>query len=352
MGKDAPEAPQAPDPAEVARAQAAANIRTAREQARLAMTGQTTPLGSLQYVADPTSPSGYRAVTEYSPEQLALLRQQQELTSQFGDIAGQQFGIYGEQLGRVNDTISSPFDLSAARGTEISDIQRTFLDPQWEQQRSQLEADLLNRGIRPGSEAYETQMRQFSQQKDDAYNKMFLDAWGLANNAALTERNIPLTDLAAVSGMSVPGQPAAPQFASTPAPGVAPTDVTGATYQSYQGNVNNYNQQMAQQNAQMGGLFGLGSSLLGGWAQSGFPGAAAGLAMLSDRRTKTNVRKIGDDPRGWGVFLFEYALDGLKELGQQIGYMADEVEKVRPEVVFTDPISGLKGINYGALAIR
>lgn len=334
MGKDAPEAP---DPAKVAAAQKEANIATAREQARLAMTGQVTPFGSVQYVKDPTSPSGYRAITELSPEQQALLMQSQDLQAQYG-------GLAGEQLGRVGDVMADPFDLTAARGTEISDIQRTFLDPQWDQRRSALEADMLNRGIRPGSEQYEIQMRQFEQQRDDAYNTMFLDAWQLANNAALTERNLPLADLAA---LGIGGQPqgvAPVGGAPTPSPGVAPTDVIGPTYQSYNAEVQQYNNQM-------GGLFGLGSSLLGGWAQAGFPGATAAIGMLSDRRTKTKVKRIGDDPRGWGVYVFQYLLDGLKELGWQIGFMADEVERKRPGAVRTDPETGLKLVDYDALAL-
>lgn len=334
MGKDAPEAP---DPAKVAAAQKEANIATAREQARLAMTGQVTPFGSVQYVKDPTSPSGYRAITELSPEQQALLMQSQDLQAQYG-------GLAGEQLGRVGDVMADPFDLTAARGTEISDIQRTFLDPQWDQRRSALEADMLNRGIRPGSEQYEIQMRQFEQQRDDAYNTMFLDAWQLANNAALTERNLPLADLAA---LGIGGQPqgvAPVGGAPTPSPGVAPTDVIGPTYQSYNAEVQQYNNQM-------GGLFGLGSSLLGGWAQAGFPGATAAIGMLSDRRTKTKVKRIGDDPRGWGVYVFQYLLDGLKELGWRIGFMADEVERKRPDAVKTDPETGLKLVDYDALAL-
>lgn len=334
MGKSAP---KAPDPYAVAQAQTESNIQTAQEQARLAMTGQVTPYGSVQYVADPSSPSGYRAVSELSPEQQALLAQGQDLQAQYGGLAGQQ-------LGRVSDTMASPFDLSAARGTEISDIQKTFLDPQWQQQEQSLQAQLLNQGIRPGSEQYENAMRQFGQQRDDSYNKMFLDAWGQANQAALTQRNIPLTDLAA---LGIGGQPQGAQpigGAPTPSPGVAATDVEGPIYQNYQSQMNAYN-------SQMGGLFGLGSSLLGGWAKSGFPGAASAIGMLSDRRVKTNIKKIGDDPRGWGSYIFHYALDGFKELGWQIGFMADEVEKVRPDAVFTDPITGLKSVNYDALAL-
>ena len=56
MGK--PDAPKAPDPYKVADAQLQTNIGSAKAQQQLAMNGQVTPYGSVNYVLDPTSPSG------------------------------------------------------------------------------------------------------------------------------------------------------------------------------------------------------------------------------------------------------------------------------------------------------
>jgi len=331
FGKDAPEAP---DPYAVGAAQSKTNIDTAREQARLAMTGQSTPWGSVQYMKDPTSPSGYRAVTNLSPEQQALLGQQQDLQALFGDVKGQQFG-------RVSDTIADPFDMSAGRATEISDIHRTFLDPMWNQKSEELDATLMARGIRPGSEAYEREKAMFSDQRASAYDRMFLDAYGTANNAALTERNMPLQDWAMISGAQ--GQPTVgmPQTVGTPTPGVAPTDLTSGVYQSY-------GIQQGANNAAMSGLYGLGSAALSGWASAGFPGGAAILGALSDRRLKTKIKRIDDDPRGWGVYEFEYhPAMGIE--GRFVGFMVDEIEPVRPDAI-VDHGNGVKGINYEALA--
>lgn len=328
-----PEQPDQPNPYEVARAQSDANIRTAKEQAKLGMTGQNTPWGSIQYVTDPNSPSGYRAVTNLTPEQQALFEQGQGIQGQFGDILS-------DQIGRVGETIGGPFDLNAARGNEIADIQRTFLDPQWSERRAAMEADLTNRGIRMGSPAFTSAMRDFEDQRSGAYDRMFLDAYSTANNAALTERNLPLADLAAIRG-TAPTQVGMPQFGNTPQPGVAPTDVTGTV-------MNAYNTAMGSYNAGMGGLYGMGSAALGGWAQAGFPGIGAAIGMLSDRRVKTNVRHVEDDPRGWGVYEFEY----IKEVGAPgkfIGFMVDEVEPSRPDAIIEHP-SGFKMINYEALA--
>lgn len=75
-----------------------------------------------------------------------------------------------------------------------------------------------------------------------------------AISEAIQERQVPLNELAALlSGVQVQG----PSFVNTPQTGVAGTDITGPIMQQYQ-------QQMAQRNAMMGGLFGLGGAALAG----------------------------------------------------------------------------------------
>lgn len=319
--------PSPPDPYAVSAAQTQSNVATAQEQAKLGMTSQTTPYGSIQYVVDATSPSGYRAVTTLSPEMQAL--------------TGQGQSVEAAALGNVGNTISQPFDLSAAAGSNISDMQRTFLDPQWQQQQSQLETQMANQGIQPGSQAYQLAMTQFNNQKDNAYNSMYLNAYQTANQDALTQRNIPLTDYQTLSGVA---NEQSPQLQTTPSPGVAATDVSGNVNSAYQ-------QQVAQSNAAMGGLFGLGSAALGGWAQSGGLGTAAtALMAMSDVRSKTDIVKIGEDPRGWNVYQFRYKGAEKTPDTWQVGYMAQEVEKHRPDAVITSPSTGIKFVDYGRLA--
>lgn len=311
MGKSTP---KAPDPYKVASAQTASNKETAQEQARLAMTGQTSDFGSINYVSDPNSPSGYRAVSTLSPEDQALLAQERDLKANLGNTTN-------TALNNVSGAISQPFDLNAARGTQISDIQKTFLDPQWEQQRAGLESQLLNKGIRPGSEQYDIAMRQYGQQKDDSYNKMFLDAFNTANNAALTERNLPMQDYATLMGTLAPVNPSQPTV-STPSPGVAPTDIGSYIY-------NSYNAQNANANAQRGGLYGLAGTL----------GSAA--IGLSDRSMKRDVEQIGVHPNGLNIYEFSYLGN---DPTRHVGFMADEVRKVHPEAVIS--INGLDYVNY------
>ena len=82
------------------------------------------------------------------------------------------------------------------------------------------------------------------------------------------------------------------------------------------------------------GKTGLIQSFLGG----GGGGALAGL--LSDRRGKRNVVKIGSMPSGLNIYEFEY----VGEKGMHTGLMADEVEEVFPDAVTT--IRGVKYVDY------
>ena len=88
----------------------------------------------------------------------------------------------------------------------------------------------------------------------------------------------------------------------------------------------------AQQNAMMQGLFSLG-----------------GAALMSDIRTKENIKQLGVLPSGLGVYEFEYKPEfkAFGGKGKHIGVMAQEVELVQPNAVIE--INGYKVVNYGAL---
>lgn len=88
----------------------------------------------------------------------------------------------------------------------------------------------------------------------------------------------------------------------------------------------------------------LGASQLG-QNQSGNPwmsalGSVASIAgpilaaSLSDRRAKTDIKKVGTDDKGLNLYSFAYK--GPKH----VGYMADEVKERFPEHVAKDPASG------------
>jgi hypothetical protein len=243
---------------QTAQAQAGLNQATATTQYQLGATNQVTPYGNLTYNQTGTWANGtpqFTATTTLSPEQQRLYDAATKAQGQFGDIAN-------AQLGRVADVYSTPWDFGAEQASNITDMQRTFLDPQWDRQREGLETQLTARGLAPGGEAWGKQFEDFGEARDNAYNRMYLDAYRTAGDMALRERNQPLTELTSMLGMT---QPQTPQFQTTPQPGVAPTDYSGLVQQ-------NYAQKMGQYNAMMGALFSIPSAVAGGWARGGFPG--------------------------------------------------------------------------------
>ena len=92
--------------------------------------------------------------------------------------------------------------------------------------------------------------------------------------------------------------------------------------------MNAYNQQQQNKNSMMGGLMGMGGTL----------GAAK---ILSDRRLKTNIKRIGQMANGLFIYLYNYIWGG----DTQIGVMADEVKRIMPHAVITLP-SGYDAVNY------
>lgn len=320
-----PSPPSAPDPTETAKAQGQMNKETAIAQYGLNATNQVTPYGTLSYEQTGKWEDGtprFTATTALSPEQQKLY----ELGTQTQQNLG-QLGV--DQSAKVTDILNSPFDLNSAISTQQGDIATKLLDPVWKQREDALAVKLANQGISPGSEAYTTALRDFGMQRDNAYNSALLTGRGQAATEALTQRNQPLNEITALMGGS---QVAQPNFASTPQTSIQPPDYQGAVAQNYAGQLSNYNQKIGQQNAMMGGLFGLAAAPLGGWAYGGF--------KTSDRRLKKDIRRVGKADNGLPIYLFRYKGDDEIHLG----LMAQDVEKVRPEAVTT--ISGYKAVHY------
>jgi hypothetical protein len=105
----------------------------------------------------------------------------------------------------------------------------------------------------------------------------------------------------------------------------------------------------------VGGLFnGYGTQTgqqPGGWL-NGLLGAGASLGsaaiMASDRRLKTNIRKIGEASDGLGIFEWNWKAD--PEGPTVRGVIADEVEKLRPWAFMKGFVCGVyDGVNYASV---
>lgn len=335
--KDSPSPPPAPDYTGAAQATAAGNEQAARVAAKANRVSQYTPYGNIVYSQpNPSDQDIWQANVTLSPAQQQLLDKQNQMSNTLADV-GQQGVQY------VQGMLNKPFDTSALPKQQINagqtaqDALMSRLNPQFDRQQASLQQQLANQGIGQGTQAYENAMDEFNRSKNDAYTQAALQGMGIGQQArqqALQEqaylRNEPINTLNAVrtgSQVTNPSFVGVPQQATTAGP-----DIMGATQAGYNANLANYNSQQAGNNAMMGGLFSLGGAALGA--------SKVPWWMTSDRRLKSNIVRIGTHDKH-GIGIYSYIKDGNNE----IGVMADEVEKVIPHAVRINS-DGYKEVNY------
>jgi hypothetical protein len=338
---DSPQAPAAPDPAATATAQGNMNQNTATTQQLLNMTNQVTPDGSLTY-----SQTGSNTFTgadgkTYTVPQFTATQSLSETGQKLYDLTNQSklnLGNAGVTASKkIGDILGTNVNLSNdAVEARLMDLGTKRLQPQFARDDASMRATLMNSGIRPGSDAWNTEMTRLSQSKNDALNQLLLSGHSTAVNDILTERNQPLNEISALMSGSQVGQPS---YTNTPQTQVAGVDYAGMVQNNYNAQNQQYQSKLQQQNAMMGGLFGLGGTL-GGQAIKTFGPAM----MVSDRRLKSDIERIGTTEHG--LPLYEYTLFG----DRQRGVMADEVRQIMPEAVVRYP-DGFDRVNYTMLGL-
>lgn len=359
MGK--PSAPTPPDLAAAAQQQGMANVNAALATNYLNQPNQIGPNGSMKFEYDRTQghtlPDGTfipqtTATTVLSPEQQRLYDQNANISGSLNDVALRGINYVGTQA-------DTPFNLGnlpeAGRAPDLNDFNRSRdtvtnalmsrLQPSIDRDQSALDTKLSNQGINLGSKAFQTAQDLQGQRVNDARQQALLAGTnqantqfgqGLAssqfNNQARSQslqeqdylRSQPLNLL---NALRTGNQVSMPQFGNVAAgANVAAAPIYAAANDGYQGQMQAYNAQSAQFGSMLSGLGSIGGAAI----------------MGSDRRLKTAIRKIGER-FGLGLYFFEY----LTQPGiRQIGYMADEVQKLYPEAVSRDRL-GFMQVNYG-----
>lgn len=401
--------PDPPDPYRVADAQMRLNRDTASWNAALGRQNSYTPLGSNTFTYTGTDPvTGapmYDQRVELSPEQQRLYDQQTGQQYDIGQIGstliGQANRAYGQPMntgglpslrGDANLTrnistgglpgLPGANDLEGFRNQQsdaLYDRNTAYLDQQYTKDEDALRARLANQGVTEGSEAFRGAMDDFGRGREMAYRqarnesiagggaeaeRMFgigssargqmygeaLSGANFGNQAALSEaglsndarqqgmsemfalRNQPINELNAVRSMS---EAQMPQFgAGGMGGGAQAPDFMGAVQNQYQGQLDQANASNANRNARNSA-----------YTQAGTTALLAYLAYLSDERVKDDHGVVGKTKDGIPLHLFNYKGSDKKE----VGVMAQEAEKKRPDAVKTGP-DGLKRVNYFALA--
>jgi hypothetical protein len=325
MGK---KSSSAPDPYATAAAQTQSNQQTAAYNAALNRTDQITPYGSSIYTqkgVDSTGAPIWSNTISLTPLAQSQLDNQLKQNDQLSDLG---FTLADQ----AKQQISTPYTDGATSGDAAADAyyarQQTYLDPQWNQQQSNLDAKLANQGVVQGSDAYNRAQDNLARQRTQAYDVAQEGAIqqgqsqqqiALANQSTL--KTSALNQLNALrSGTQIQN----PSFSAAPSSTAATTDISGDIYKSAQLNASNSNNFM-------NGLFSLGSAAI----------------MASDRRLKRGIRRAGLTPvMRLPVYEFAYAWAPDERV---VGVMADEVARIAPHAVLRHP-SGYRMVDYRMVA--
>jgi hypothetical protein len=162
------------------------------------------------------------------------------------------------------------------------------LEPSLARARTSAETNLVNQGLRPGTEAYDNAIRSLGEQETDQRTQAVLQGINLdtAANAqgynqalqsgqfgntaqqqalaqAIQGRQMPLNEITALmSGSQIQN----PQFGAYQGANVAPAPTFAATQAQGAFDANAYNQRVATQNANTAGLYSLGGQAVRAFA--------------------------------------------------------------------------------------
>lgn len=452
--------PSPPSPEETAAAQSGMNRDTAITQQMLNMTNQVGPNGTLTYeqtgegkfidsqgkeVITPT----YTAYTKLSDEQQALKDQTDAASLNLGQIANTQSdflknylddpldtsgvpdvkseigGAYSSGFspeigngystsirrdigGSYSDTIGNGYQTDYAGADDFSADRQRVVDaikaraaPDMEAQSRNLETQLIGRGLRPGTAAWDSEMDRLQRgvndfnlaadlaggQEQTRLVNMSRDAAGFTNNALTNRMQLENSAALTAADFDRTGQLASNDAALTAANyganAQAATNAATLTQSNFENNARTQALQelyarrnqpineigallsgaqvqspqfVSTPNASVAGVDYTGlvnqkyqAELQSSQAQMGglFGLLGAGVTAFSDRRLKKNIRLIGRMNNGLGVYQYHYIWD-LPIQEKRVGVMADEVRRVNPEAVVVNE-NGFDMVDYSMI---
>ena len=315
------------------------NTDAATQSQQGSMLNQSNPYGSLTYTADPNSPGGYSANLQYSPQIQALFNQGTQNAGTMGGavpsftnaatgtlgyapsqyaqaagVGGASNAMLGTGMGEIaSGNYGSGNNINgqtAALTNQLMGNELQSLKPTFDMQSNWQNADLQNRGIMPGTEAYNNARYQTNLAQGNTMAGFLAQAEPQAYQQAVTGYSLPATIGESLinsgnamgqlgQGYSTTGYGANQSatglmggaatglqgnqsmtpglnntLTQTPSLNIQPANVVGATQAYDTASLQAYQAKMAQQNAIWGALGSVGSGLAQGM------GAGAGDAMM------------------------------------------------------------------------
>ena len=284
--------PPSPDYKGAAIEQGAANLESARATAKLSNPNTYTPYGTqlVSYEGDiPTvrqtlTPTAQKTLEAQQGVQYSLANLGQKGADTASTVLDKPFSFGGPAVQTSLDT-SAIAKMPVNAGMTGQEAIMSRLNPSLARQRVSTETNLINQGLRPGTEAYDNAIRMLGEQETDARTQAVLQGLNLdiganaqgfnqavqsgqfGNTAqqqalaeAIQQRQMPLNEITALmSGSQIQN----PQFGAYQGATVAPPPIFQATQSKGAFDANAYNQQVASQNAMTSGMFSLGGAALG-----------------------------------------------------------------------------------------
>ena len=315
--------PSVPSAAETAAAQGGMNRDTAITQMQLNSGTQVNPWGTVstqQTGQNSFIDSTGKLVTTPSFTQTTTLSDgQQAIFDESQAAQGNLAGIANDQSAFLREYLDEPFEFDNADAEQwaFDRASPRILQNQAENEAT-LRTTLANKGIREGSAAWNAEMSRMTQGNNDQMNQLELTGRSQAFSEALATRNQPLNEISALLSGTQVDNPAG-MGGSMPEAGVAGVDYAGLVGDQYAAESTNYQNRM-------GGLFGLASS---------------GIGLLSDRRAKVDIKRVGTTDGGVPVYTYRYAYGGPVHMG----VMAQDVPHAS---TMTD--SGFLEVDYAEVA--
>lgn len=335
---------KAPDYRGAAEEQARSSLENTKYQTQANRPNQYTPWGSSEWSQD--AQGEWTQNIALDPAAQAALDAQQGMQQGRSELANEQIGRSREALNdpfnwggmpEMGESVSSEYDPRFA--DTMYDRQMSLAEPQMADARESMEVQLRNQGLQPGTEAYDRAMNNLNTNQGEQMSRMRQDSLAMGsqeqNNQfnrdlqgssyqnqlrqqAIAEeaqrRGMSINEMnALISGQQVQN-PNMPQFSQA-------TKADTTNYMGAAQNIGQNNQFNAGQNAQA-------------W-QTGLNFASSMMPPKSDKRLKTNIRKIGEMPSGVGIYRWDWNEVGKRVAGtfNNVGVMAQELMEKIPEAV-------------------
>ncbi len=329
---------------QVAGQQQQLNTQMLEEVQAASNVNQETPYGSLEYTQSGTGPGGvprWTAKQTLTPQQQAIL---DAIQGAGGAAAtGAKNALVGAHYGETNpsDVVGG---MTSGLTKDLLSKEVSYLSPQFTNQTEWLDNQLRNQGIMPGTPAYQAQMRDLQDNQNRTVTGFLATAEPAAFQQSVQSYMLPATTAGALETLGQPSQ-VNQTLTNTPTASGQPANLIGAYSSAQSAAEDQYKAQVAQNSAMMSGLFGLAGAGISGGSGGYAASPLAALIAASDRKLKKDIILVGKADNGLNLYNFRFRDSD----DWQVGFMADEVEKIRPEAVVQ--IGDFKLVNY-ELAMR